>query len=178
MVVAHQERATLRVGDVFVKVDSDQTRTDVEIRAMSLAPVPTPEVLWRRPPVLALAALWGRRWGASAGRRPRRRRRGPPREPPYAHARRAVASVVGAEPAGAELEPRGRVRVAPGERVLPPDLVVRNREAAQAALRPWTPVFVHGDLQVAHVFVDGDEIPVCSTGQKRVRAMPCATSPA
>jgi aminoglycoside phosphotransferase (APT) family kinase protein len=29
---------------------------------------------------------------------------------------------------------------------------------AEAALQPWTPVFTHGDLQVAHVFVDCDEI--------------------
>jgi aminoglycoside phosphotransferase (APT) family kinase protein len=42
--------------------------------------------------------------------------------------------------------------------VLPADLVIRNRQIAEAALRPWTPVFAHGDLQVAHVFVDGDEI--------------------
>ena len=42
--------------------------------------------------------------------------------------------------------------------VLPADLVTRNRELARAALRPWTPVFTHGDLQVTHVFVDGDEI--------------------
>ena len=42
--------------------------------------------------------------------------------------------------------------------VLPTDLVTRNRQVAEAALRPWTPAFIHGDLQVAHVFVDGDEI--------------------
>ena len=42
--------------------------------------------------------------------------------------------------------------------VLPAGLVTRNRQVAEAALRPWKPVFVHGDLQVAHVFVDGDEI--------------------
>src|SRR5271166_64010 len=59
VVVAHNERATLRVGDVFLKVDADQTRTDVEVEAMALAPIPTPEVLWRKPPVLALAALPG-----------------------------------------------------------------------------------------------------------------------
>ena len=59
VVVAHQERATLRVGDVFLKIDADQTRTDVEVEAMAAAPVPTPEVLWRKPPVLALAALPG-----------------------------------------------------------------------------------------------------------------------
>jgi aminoglycoside phosphotransferase (APT) family kinase protein len=42
--------------------------------------------------------------------------------------------------------------------VLPADLVTRNRRIAEAALRPRTPVFAHGDLHVAHVFVDGDEI--------------------
>jgi aminoglycoside phosphotransferase (APT) family kinase protein len=42
--------------------------------------------------------------------------------------------------------------------VLPADVVTRNRRVAVAALRPWTPVFTHGDLQVAHVFVDGDAI--------------------
>src|ERR1700735_2002258 len=59
VVVAHNERATLRVGGAFLKIDADQTRTDVEVAAMALAPVPTPEVLWREPPVLALAALPG-----------------------------------------------------------------------------------------------------------------------
>src|SRR6476661_7121512 len=59
VVVAHNERATLRVGDVFLKIDVDQTNTDVEVQAMALAPIPTPEVLWRKPPVLALAALPG-----------------------------------------------------------------------------------------------------------------------
>src|SRR5207253_10602261 len=50
VVVAHNERATLRVGDVFLKIDADQTRTDVEVEAMAMAPIPTPEVLWRKPP--------------------------------------------------------------------------------------------------------------------------------
>ena len=59
VVVAHSERATLRVGDVFLKIDADQTRIDVEVEAMAMAPIPTPEVLWRKPPVLALAALPG-----------------------------------------------------------------------------------------------------------------------
>src|SRR5690242_21056893 len=59
VVVAHHERATLRVGDMFLKIDPDQTRTDVEVEAMAMAPIPTPEVLWRKPPVLALAALPG-----------------------------------------------------------------------------------------------------------------------
>src|SRR5438067_7011225 len=59
VVVAHDERATVRVGDVFLKIDADQTRTDVEVEAMELAPIPTPKVLWRRPPVLAVSALPG-----------------------------------------------------------------------------------------------------------------------
>jgi hypothetical protein len=59
VVVAHSERATLRVGDVFLKVDADQTRADAEVEAMALAPVPTQKILWRKPPVLALAALPG-----------------------------------------------------------------------------------------------------------------------
>src|SRR5580704_4560679 len=63
VVVAHHECATLRVGDVFLKIDGDQTRTDVEVEAMALAPIPTPEVLWRKPPVLAVATLSGRALG-------------------------------------------------------------------------------------------------------------------
>jgi len=59
VVVAHSERATLRVGQVFVKIDVDQARMDTEVEAMAMAPIPTPEVLWRKPPVLALAALRG-----------------------------------------------------------------------------------------------------------------------
>lgn len=67
VVVAHSERATLRVGDVFLKVDADQARIDVEVEAMSLAPVPTPVVLWRKPPVLAIAALPGTTLGRLGG---------------------------------------------------------------------------------------------------------------
>src|ERR1700686_804177 len=59
VVVAHHERATLRVGDVFLKIDADQTGTAVGFEAMAVAPIPPPEVLWRKPPVLALAALPG-----------------------------------------------------------------------------------------------------------------------
>src|ERR687888_954344 len=66
VVVAHHECATLRVGDVFLKIDADQTRTDVEVEAMAMAPIPTPEVLWRKPPALALAAVRGRALGRLA----------------------------------------------------------------------------------------------------------------
>jgi len=42
--------------------------------------------------------------------------------------------------------------------VLPADVVRRNRRLAETALRAWTPVFIHGDLQVDHVFVAGDAV--------------------
>ncbi|NYF60027.1 phosphotransferase family protein [Micromonospora purpureochromogenes] len=159
VVVAHHERATLRVGDVFLKIDADQTRTDVEVEAMAMAPIPTPEILWRKPPVLALAALPGTALGRLGG---------PSTASPAAWA---------AAGAAARMLHDAPVPPWPGRRlddlasrldgecewlvtndVLPADLVTRNRRVAEAALRPWTPVFMHGDLQIAHVFVDDDEI--------------------
>ena len=159
VVVAHQERATLRVGDVFLKIDADQTGTDVEVEAMTRAPIPTPEVLWRKPPVLALAALPGTALG----------RLGEP----------STASAAAWAAAGAAVRMLHDAPLPPwpgrslGEKassldsectwllandVLPRELITRNRQVAEAALGPWTPVFMHGDLQIAHVFVEGDEI--------------------
>jgi aminoglycoside phosphotransferase (APT) family kinase protein len=162
VVVAHSERATLRVGDVFLKVDADQTRIDVEVDAMALAPVPTPEVLWRKPPVLAIAALPGRTLGrlggpstgssaawAAAGAAIRKLHDAPLPPLPSRAGRSAAALAT-------ELESECELLVTNG--LLPADLVTRNRQVAEAALRPWTPAFTHGDLQIAHVFVDGDEV--------------------
>ncbi|MGC4813461.1 phosphotransferase family protein [Micromonospora sp. DT228] len=159
VVVAHQERATLRVGDVFLKIDADPGRTDVEVAAMALAPVPTPEVRWHRPPVLALAALPG----AALGRLGE-----PSTASPAAWAAAGAAARTlhdaplppwpgrGRDELAARLDAECAWLVSNG--VLPTDLVTRNRQIAEAALRPWTPVFAHGDLQIVHVFVDGDEI--------------------
>ena len=159
VVVAHRERATLRVGDVFLKIDADQTRTDVEVEAMAMAPIPTPEILWRKPPVLALAALPGTALG----------RLGEP----------SIASPAAWAAAGAAVRLLHDAPLPPwpgrsldefasqldsecewliANDVLPADVVTRNRRIAEAALRPWTPVFTHGDLQITHVFVDGDEV--------------------
>ncbi|WP_031048371.1 phosphotransferase family protein [Streptomyces sp. NRRL F-5650] len=162
VVVAHSQRATLRVGDVFLKVDADQTRVDVEVEAMSLAPVPTPEVLWRKPPVLATAALPGTTLGrlggpatgspeawAAAGAAIRKLHDAP--LPPWpGRAGRSVDALA------QELADECEALVRNG--VLPARLVARNRRVAEAALRPWTAAFTHGDLQIAHVFVDGDEV--------------------
>jgi aminoglycoside phosphotransferase len=159
VVVAHSERATLRVGDVFLKIDADQTRTDVEVEAMALAPIPTPEVLWRNPPVLALAALPGRPLGrlgepssasaaawAAAGAAVRMLHDAPVPSWPSSRLDESVA----------HLDAECAWLVTSG--VLPADLVTRNRQVAEAALRPWTPAFTHGDLQISHVFVDGDVV--------------------
>ena len=48
VVVAHDERASLRVGVVFWKIAAGQSRTEVEVEAM--APVPTLQILWGNPP--------------------------------------------------------------------------------------------------------------------------------
>jgi aminoglycoside phosphotransferase (APT) family kinase protein len=159
VVVAHAERATLRVGDVFLKIDADQTRIDVEVEAMAMAPIPTPEVLWRKPPVLALAAVPGTALGrlgepstasraawAAAGAAVRRLHDAP--LPPW--------SGKSLDEIASRLDGECEWLLTNG--VLPTDMVTRNRQVAETALRPWTPAFTHGDLQITHVFVDGDEV--------------------
>ncbi|MGO1975717.1 phosphotransferase family protein [Brachybacterium tyrofermentans] len=159
VVVAHSERATLRVGEMFLKVDGDPAHADVEIRAMSMVPIPTPEILWHRSPVLAIVAVPGRALGVLG-------------EPsPATPAAWTAAGAVIRTLHDAPLPPW------PGQRledmaaeldrecawllehaVLPAEVIDRNRDIAEAALRPWTPSFIHGDLQLTHVFVDGGEV--------------------
>ncbi|WP_405958570.1 phosphotransferase [Streptomyces phaeochromogenes] len=103
----------------------------------------------------------GRRSGVTA----------PPRAGPIQHAADSVRTAKAAQPAppqvrrpfvervrrwAAELDGECELLVTNG--VLPADLVNRNRQVAEAALRPWPPAFTHGDLQIDHVFVDGDEV--------------------
>ena len=158
VVVAHSERATLRVGDVFVKVDADPGRTEREVEAMRLAPVPTAEVLWHRPPALALAALPGKPLGrlgetecappeawVAAGAVVRRLHEAAP--PPWTSRREDErAATLAAE-----------CTWLVDHDVLPRELVEANRALAERALEPREPVFVHGDLQVAHVFVQQED---------------------
>jgi aminoglycoside phosphotransferase (APT) family kinase protein len=159
VVVAHSQRVTLRVGEVFLKVDVDPAHADVEVRAMAMAPIPTPAVLWCEPPVLAIAAVPGKALGvlgepsaaspaawAAAGAAVRRLHDAP--LPPWSGGSLGELAT--------QLDGECAWLVTNG--VLPTELVARNREVAEAALRPWTPAFTHGDLQVAHVFIDGNEI--------------------
>ena len=158
VVVAHQERATLRVGDVFLKIDGDQARIDVEVEAMAMVPVPTPRILWRKPPVFALAAVPGTALGrletpstasptawAAAGAAIRKLHDAP--LPPWpGHSVDDLA---------ARLDRECEWLLA--NDVVPAEVVSRNRRLAEMVLRPWTPAFIHGDLQIAHVFVDDDD---------------------
>ncbi len=159
VVVAHSERVTLRIGGVFLKIDADQARVDIEVEAMARAPIPTPEILWRKPPVLALSALPGRALG----------RLGTPSIAPASAWTAAGAAVRKLHDASlppwrssrfdelaSRLDAECRWLVSSG--TLPADLVVRNRRVAEAVFRPWNPVFIHGDLQVTHVFVDSDGV--------------------
>lgn len=136
---------------------------------MARAPIPRPEVLWRRPPVLALAAVPGAALGLLG-------------EPSPASASAWVAAGAAVRTLhDAELPPwrSSQSQQQPGRSghplgfpplldaecdclvangVVSADVVSRNRLIAEAALRPWEPVFIHGDLQIVHVFVDGDEV--------------------
>ena len=158
VVVAHSQRATVRVGDVFLKIDGDPAHAEVEVRAMAVAPVPTPAVLWHEPPVLAIAAVPGRALGVlgepspasraawrAAGAAIRRLHDAP--LPPWEG--RSVDDVA------AELDVECAWLLA--HAALPTEVIRRNREIAAIALRPWKPAFIHGDLQITHVFVDDDD---------------------
>ncbi len=159
VVVAHRQRATLRVGEVFLKIDAEPAHADVEVRAMAMAPVPTPPILWRRPPVLAIEAVRGEALGVLGE---------PSRASPAAWA--AVGAAIrrlhdapvprwpgrNLDDIAAELARECAWLLDNG--VLPAEVINRNREIAEAALRPWRSSFIHGDLQISHVFVDGDEV--------------------
>ena len=159
VVVAHSERATVRVGDVFLKIDADQARTDVEVEAMAMAPIPTPRVLWRMPPVLALAALPGT---------PLARLGQPSSASPAAWAAAGAAvrllheAPLPAWPRKNLDELRSRLETESdwlaANSVLPIELIIRNRRIAETALLARSPVFAHGDLQADHVFIDGATI--------------------
>jgi aminoglycoside phosphotransferase (APT) family kinase protein len=170
VVVAHSERVTLRVGDVFLKIDTDQARIDREVELMTRAPIPTPEVLWRKPPVLALARVPGTALGVlegpsrassaawvAAGAAVRTLHDAPlPPWPSSQCQQRPVLSSPGTVTFPPNLDSECEWLLANG--VVSADVIRRNRQIADAALRPWTPVFIHGDLQIVHLFVDGDEV--------------------
>jgi len=159
VVAAHQERAVVRVGGLFLKIDSDPVRMATELDAMDRAPVPTPAVVWHRSPVVALSPLPGRplaqlgaedrsstrAWASAA--MAARLLHGAPLPPARgwraddfaAHAERSCRWIVDHDVADARLV----------------EAVFRK---ATAAFRDFPLVFTHGDYQAAHVFVEDDEV--------------------
>ena len=115
VVLANNDQVTVRVGDVFLKIDSDHNRSAREVEAMSLAPLP-------------------------------------PWPTPYTNAARWESVEGLAAPLAQECD------WLVAHEVLPADLVDRNRRRAESVLRQWRPVFIHGDLHVLHVFVEGDSV--------------------
>ena len=170
VVVAHSERVTLRLGDVFLKIDTDQARIDREVEVMAAAPIPTPDVLWRRPPVLALAAVPGVALGVLE-------------EPSRASSAAWVAAGAAVRTLHDAALPRGRVASVSSGRLSAVGVRSSFRRCSTRSVSGWpptmscpltssgaivrsrrprcghfTPVFIHGDLQIVHVFVDGDEV--------------------
>jgi aminoglycoside phosphotransferase (APT) family kinase protein len=157
---AHHERAVIAVGDDVLKIDTDDAHLAVEVEAMRLADgIPTPEVRWCRPPVLALARLPGV---------PLARPGEPVTTSPAAW--EAAGSVVRRLHALA-LPPwpgwrvddfafhlDGWCRWLVDHDVVSMGALDRVVRIVQPALRPFPLVFTHGDLQAAHVFVDGDDV--------------------
>ena len=160
VVLANNDRVTLRVGDVFLKIDADHARIEREVEGIALAPVPTPDVRWWNPPVLALGALRGSPLGVL--------------DDPTVRSSAAAWAATGAALRAMheapvppwpgkgvdELRPRFDAECSwlVAEGVLSADVVECNRRLAEPVFRPRTPAFIHGDLHIAHVFVDGDEL--------------------
>lgn len=167
VVLANNDRVTVRAGDVFLKIDADPGRSEREVAAMALAPVPTPDVLWRTPPVLALARVPGapldepgrpsiaaRATWTAVGATIRRLHDAPlpPWPLPYTNAARWASDRALAASLDEECD------WLTAHQILATDVIERNRTRALTVLRPWRPVFIHGDLHIEHVFVDGGEV--------------------
>lgn len=57
LVITHDERAVVRIGDAYVKADVNRERLDREVSALRSVKVPWPEVLWHRRGTVSLLAL-------------------------------------------------------------------------------------------------------------------------
>lgn len=158
VVVAHSERVTLRVGDMFLKIDADQPRIDREVEVMARVPIPVPEVLWQKPSVLALSAVPGVALGVLA-------EPSPASSAAWVAAGAAVRTLHDTpvppwsssqcqQPPGLDAECAWLVN----NGVVTAEVVERNRQIVEAVVRPCAPVFIHGDLQIVHVFVEGDVV--------------------
>jgi aminoglycoside phosphotransferase (APT) family kinase protein len=163
IITAHKERAMMRLGDVFVKVDTESDRVRREVAALgSVVSIPIPAVLWERPGtphLLALSEVAGSQLAVlrtSSG---------------YSSAAWAAAGAVARRlhqqtiPPALSMPSRYRIEQ-PAEleqwllahEVSERELVAKHADRARAASEAETnDSFVHGDFQAAHIFVGSDD---------------------
>ena len=159
---AHHERAVVAVGLTVLKIETDADRMAIEEEALRLAAdagIPVPQVLWSRPPVLAMSKLAGEplalagedpvtspsAWVAAGAVLRRLHSLAPP---PWPGTKVDDSAAYVEECVGWLLD----------RRLVERDHLDHAVRTAQAALRPFPLVFTHGDFQPAHVFVDGDDV--------------------
>jgi aminoglycoside phosphotransferase (APT) family kinase protein len=166
VVSSHHERAVVRIGSLFLKVETDPERATAELAALRSAPVPVPvpSIVWSTagpPAVLALSgvpgtplARLGHLSGATAAA--------------WAAAG-AVTALVHASPVPVGVRSWFAFEGLPSwieemrtwlltNTDIDRDVINRRSARAHDVLdqRRVEPVFMHGDLQAEHVFVDGD----------------------
>jgi len=164
VVSAHHERAVVRVADAFVKLESNGENLRRERAAIACVPVPCPEVLWWNdgpPAALAVRVLGGSALGTYGE---------PSRHAPEVWARVGeVLRQLHSTPVPDWLEPVGGAWATVVDELKSwltrntpaPSSVVEARAAfAHSVLdhRRVEPVFVHGDFQPAHVFIDAGDV--------------------
>jgi aminoglycoside phosphotransferase (APT) family kinase protein len=164
VVSAHHERAVVRVGDAFVKLESDVENLRRERAALACVPIPTPEVLWWRdgpPAALAVGALSGSALGRFGEVSP---------HGPEVWARvGAVVRELHLAPVPDWLEAVGgawavvidELKVWLLQHTSAPASVVEARASFAHSMldeRQVESVLVHGDLQAAHVMVDESQV--------------------
>jgi Ser/Thr protein kinase RdoA (MazF antagonist) len=160
VVVAHQERVTLRVGDVYVKVDVEDGRIQREVDALAAATgVPRPEVRWQHEHVVALSEVVGVPLGVLGAPSPS--------TPAAWRNAGAMARELHSHPLPpwTAWDHRGFTEFIDGEcrwlydhGVAPTTTIDAVRRQVEPALRPFPVVFTHGDLQAAHVLVEDDDV--------------------
>lgn len=166
IVTSHHERAVARVGDVYLKVETDPDRAARELLALETTPTPAPSVLWSQPGPPALLAI------TAAPGTPLGRLGDPSPHPRSAwQATGAVARALhdSDPPDGLRhwLEPGSIAHWIEGMRtwLLDHEIAPRTLVDARAGFahdvlddRTVSPVFTHGDYQAAHIYVDNGEV--------------------
>src|SRR5437763_3262922 len=161
VLISHTERAVVRVGDVFVKVDTDVERFERERVALQSARIPRPELLWYRDgetQVLALAAIQGAPLALLGQASP---------HPPAAwEAAGSTARLLHGQTVPAGLAKPSRYLLEDldeleawllSKEIASRRIVAEHTHRARAARGAATAeTFIHGDFQPAHIFMTAD----------------------